>query len=594
MSITAWENIDWSIVQKRISRYQIRIYKASKENNKKKVRFLQKNIINSFDAKLLAVKRVTTENKGRKKYGIDKQLYLDHKEKILLVKSLRIDGKASPIRRVYIPKTRCEKRPLGIPTIKDRAKQYLVLLALEPEWEALFEPNSYGFRPGRNCHDAIQAIYSHLKLGTNKPNFKKYVLDAYIKGCFDNINHTYLLNKLNTLPEIKIQIKSWLEAGITENYLSANKYKLIPPNTLGTAQGGIISPFLANVALHGLENHLNKWISMRKLEPITLSSGKKQHYSKTKKIQSLGVVRYADDFVIIHKDLNTLHDIKNEISEWLSNVGLSLNESKTSIKCTDNGFSFLGFRFINIIRHDKKRIKIYPDKSAVFNLKERVHEITKYNRAVSSYNLIKQLRPVIIGWGNYYSICECSLTFKNTDKEIFGMIRSWVFRRDRRNNRNHIKEKYFPSNKTYTFRNTIHQDNWILCGEEKDKNNKTKTIFLPRLQWIKSKRHVKVIGDASVFDGNNAYWANRSIKYGNWSPTQRTLLKIQKGICNWCSQRIILNEIVEIDHIMPISQGGSDKYINLQLLHKQCHIEKTNKDNYDLRTQTNTKTTTNE
>lgn len=528
----------------RITRYQERVYKASKENNKTKVRFLQKKIINSFDAKLLAVKRVTTENKGKKTYGVDKQLFIDQKNKILLVNELRVDGKASPIKRVYIPKSYGEKRPLGIPTIKDRAKQYLVLLALEPEWEAKFEPNSYGFRPARSCHDAVQAIYSHLKLGTNDPKFKKYVLDVDIKGCFDNINHNYLLNKLNTLPEITLQIKSWLEAGITEEYLSANKYNLVPRNNLGTAQGGIISPFLANVALHGLENHLNKWISMKKFKPKLLSSGIKQYYSKNKKIQSLGIIRYADDFVIIHKDLNILNDIKTEVSNWLLDVGLSLNESKTSIKCTDNGFSFLRFRFLNIVRNNKKRIKIYPEKSSVFKIKERVRGIITNNRAILSFKLIKMLRPVIIGWGNYYSICECSLTFKKLDMEIFGMIRSWVFRRDRRNNRNDIKEKYFPSNETYTFRNIKYQDNWILYGQEKDKNNNLKSTFLPRLQWIKSKRHVKIIVKASVFDGNNAYWANRSIQYGNWSPTQRKLLIIQKNKCLWCSQKIILNESV--------------------------------------------------
>lgn len=520
MSKFAWVNINWPMVKRRITRYQERIYKASKENNKTKVKFLQKIIINSFDAKLLAVKRVTTEEKGRKTYGIDKKLFIDHKNKILLVDELRVDGKASPIKRVSISKTSSEKRRLTIPIIKDQAKKYLVLFALEPEWEAKFESNSYGFRPGHSCHDAVQAIYSHLKLGINKSKFKKYVLDADIKGFFDNINHSYLLDKLDTLPEIKLQIKSWLEVGITEDYLSVKKYNLVIHNKLGTVQGGIISPFLANVTLHGLENHLNKWISMKKFKSQILSSKIKQQYSKKKKIQSLGIIRYANYFVIIHKDLNILYDIKTEISHWLLDIGLSFNESKTSIKCTDTGFSFLGFRFLNIVRNDKKRIKIYPDKFSVFNLKKTVRGIITNNRAISSYNLITTLRPVIISWGNYYSICECNLTFKKLDIEIFGMIRSWVFRRDRRNNRSYIKEKYFPSNKTYIFRNIKHQDNWVLYGQEKHKNDNFKSTFLPRLQWIKSKRHVKIIKDASVFDKNNAYWANRSLKYGNWFPTQ--------------------------------------------------------------------------
>jgi RNA-directed DNA polymerase len=564
----AWGNVDWQSVNKRITRYQERIYKSSKENNRNKTRFLQKQIINSLDAKLLAVKRVTTENKGRKTAGIDKLSYKTDVEKSLLVDELRVDGKASPIKRIYIPKPETvEKRPLvgNLTTISDRAKQYIILLALEPEWEARFEPNSYGFRPGRSCHDVVQAIYQQLKLGRNKTDFKNYVLDADIKGCFDNINHDYLLDKLDTLPEIRKQVKSWLEAGITEDYLSANKYSLVPANRLGTAQGGIISPFLANVALHGMENHLKQWISEVPSKIEYLSSGKRNYPSKRSKMSALGVIRYADAFLVIYKDKETLLEIKNELQKWLNTIsGLELNESKTSIVCADNGFSFLGFRFINVMRHGKKRIKIYPDTSSIKSILQRVGEIIQNNKAVSSDELIKMLRPVIIGWGNYYSTCECSSTFSKVENRIYGMLRAWVFRRDRRNSRSIIKENYFPSGQTYTFRNVKHHDNWVLFGKTKDKNNETKTTFLPHLQWVKSRRHVQVLGNSSVYDGKNAYWALRSQKYGNWSPTQRKLLKLQNGICSFCKSKILFDELIEVDHIKPISQGGKGTYSHLQ------------------------------
>lgn len=576
-NLIVWSKVNWQLVRKRITRYQYRIFKASKENNSRKVKSLQKFVINSLDAKLLAIRRVTTENRGSKTAGIDRVTYISDIEKSLLLSKLRIDGKAKPIIRTFIPKPgRVEMRPLGIPTLEDRAKQFLVLLALEPEWEAKFEPNSYGFRPGRSCHDAVIAIFEHLKLGRNKPNFKKFVIDADIKGCFDNINHDYLLEKLNTLPEIRLQIKSWLEAGITKDYLSADKYNLIPANRLGTPQGGIISPFLANVALHGLETYLKTWISDRPMDVEYLKTGNPNYLSKRSKMSSLGIIRYADDFVVIHKDKVVLEEAMIEIENWLNKTSkLRLNPDKTKIICSDNGFTFLGFRFINIVRNQKKRIKIYPEKSALKNFTTKVSNIIKKNRAISSYDLIQMLRPIIIGWGNYYSVCECSSTFHKVDSDIFGMLRTWVFRRDRRNNREQIKEKYFPSNKTYIFRNVEHKDNWILCGQKKLNNNLTKTIHLPRLQWINSRNHIKILGIASIYDGNNAYWAKRILKYGNWSPTQRKLLKAQNGKCNWCDNSIILNEYVEIDHIIPISQGGKDIYKNFQLLHKQCHIEKT-------------------
>eukprot|EP01025_Chloroclados_australasicus_P053935 TRINITY_DN6393_c0_g3_i5.p1 TRINITY_DN6393_c0_g3~~TRINITY_DN6393_c0_g3_i5.p1 ORF type:complete len:359 (-),score=-11.16 TRINITY_DN6393_c0_g3_i5:236-1228(-) len=295
-------------------------------------------------------------------------------------------------------------------------------------------------------------------------------------------------------------------------------------------------------------------------------------------MQSLGVIRYADDFVIIHKDKTVLEEAKEVTENWLNQTSkLQLNPSKTQIICTDNGFNFLGYRFINVVRNEKKRIKIYPEKSSIKNLVQKIGDITRKKRAVSSYDLIQILRPIIIGWGNYYCICECSETFHSVDNSIFQILRAWVFRRDRRNNRTHIREKYFPPNQTYKFRDSLHKDNWILVGQKKI-GTKEKQNFLPKLQWIKSVTHRKILPYASIYDGNDAYWASRSLKYGDWSPTQRKLLKMQNGLCTWCNSNIIQNEVVEIDHITPKFKGGDDKYSNLQLLHKQCHKEKSKLD----------------
>ena len=487
MDNISWETTSWPLVRNRIRRLQRRIYEASKNDNKRRMYFLQKILINSRDAKLLAVLQVTTLNKGREgtqSSGSDKYVPTTAKEKLLLAKSLSFNGKAQPIRRAWIEKPRkSERRPLGIPTIRDRAKQAIAKLALEPQWEARFEPNSYGSRPGRAAHDAIEAIFQDLCHNKNK-----WVYERDIRECFDTISHEALIRKLETFPTMETQVNAWLKAGIMEGYVHTTRE--ITSTTQGTPQGGILSPLLANVALHGIENHLQEFV---KTIPAS-------HRARRAKAQALGVVRYASDLVLMHGDKQILERCIEEAKSFLSLVSLDISEEKPHLTDGREGFQFLGFQIIQLFRKGRYSCKIYPSRKDQKRLLLKVRGIIQSSKAVSSYDLIERLSPVIIGWAQYFQYCECSTTFTKLNHLVFEKLRAWAFRRDRRNNRTAIKEKYFPTGKTYSYLGAVHSDNWILNGQKRTRFG-LKTNFLPNMSWVPSKTFTKIVEESSPLDG---------------------------------------------------------------------------------------------
>jgi RNA-directed DNA polymerase len=459
----AWNNVDWKKVESRVFRMQRRIYKAKSKNKTDTVHYLQDKLLNSFDAKLLSLRKVSP---------IPKSIVLVNK---LILK--RMVKKTSTVTNRKNKKVKPEV--FNIAAILEKAKETLIKLVIEPEWEVLFSINCCGGRPGYRYQDAILKVLKNID---SKPS---YVLTIDLSNSFNKFNYGKLLKKLNTTKIIKNHICYWLELNFMRNFFQESNIDFEIQNKK-IVKNDTLAPLLCNITLHGLENHLIKW-------NLNLSN-KEEIFNK------LNYIQYLDKILISNRNKNTLEKVKETILSWLSKEGINCTQNQFSIKKTTEGFQFLGFHIIVIKKRNKYITKTYISKESKNALLKKTRIIIQKNKSVSAYKLITNLGPTITNWKNYFIHSDCNTDFKQMDNRLFTQLRAWVFRRKANGkNRHFLKEKYFPKGKKYMYENKIHKSNWILYGKTKNEVGKTYENYLPKLTWSKPKYYVKIEKKPSLY-----------------------------------------------------------------------------------------------
>jgi len=522
-----WNAIDWGKLKQLVFNLQKRIYKAAKAGQSTQARSLMHLLQCSAGGIVLAVRNTAKAETPEQKVNLINEL----------AKTIHTEWKtykALPAKRVMIPKSDGNMRAMGIPTIQDRVMQAVIKLALEPYYEAKFESCNYGFRPAMGFRDAVEDVTNQLL------QKQKWILNAGIKDCFDNIDHKYLLQQIGT--HWRKIVRRWLKAG----YMYDER--------IHRATQGSISPLFLNIVLDKMETDL-----------IAHLGG------------TVHVIRYADDFVIIHEDKEVIEESRRFMEGWLNIRGLSLSEEKTKIVHSTEGFDFLGHHF----RHYKNRIKgtyklqllngtkteqnranashvfrAEPMKEKVKSHWKEISETIGKMKSVTPDILIKRLQPMITEWANRYRYVHATEAFSKLDHLLWKRLYQWANRRHPQKGKKWVANKYFGE---------VRGRKWTFMDMKTGKSLRAYS-----LHKVKMGSYVKVGDDRSYYDGDSAYWADRLSKgYGDITPSKANMLKKQESICPHCNGRLTHDDLLEGHH--KIYKGG--EYSNFVLMHSHCYDE---------------------